>query len=110
MKYAMKKFSYSYIWLVTHHRLCDVVHSDTHALQSVGSSPSHHIRLSLVARGDILWWYVFASGWNGLSLLWNCARVTPEVIVVSDASGSSWDVVRPVHISYVGIILRIIGS
>ena len=59
-----------------------------YALQSVGSSPSHHIRLSVAARGDILWWYVFASNWNGLSLLWNCARVTPEVIVVSDASGS----------------------
>ena len=28
-----------------------------HALQSVGSSPLHNVRLSMVARADILWWY-----------------------------------------------------
>ena len=49
---------------------------------------SYHL-LELAAWGEILWWYVFASGWNGLSLLWKCAGVPPEVIVVSDNS-ISW--------------------
>ena len=59
-----------------------------YALQSIGSSPYHRIRLNVAARGDILWWHVFASEWNGLSLLWNSGRHTPDVLVVSDASGS----------------------
>ena len=59
-----------------------------YALQSVGSSPSHRIRLSLAAGGIYYGGVSLQVGWNGLSLLWNCARVTAEVIVVSDASGS----------------------
>ena len=59
-----------------------------YALQSIGHSPFHRIRLNVAARGDILWWHVFASEWNGLSLLWNSSRHNPDVIVFSDASGS----------------------
>ena len=59
-----------------------------YALQSVGHSPFHRICLSIAARGDILWWQVFASEWNGLSLLWNSSRHNPDVLIVSDASGS----------------------
>ena len=59
-----------------------------YALQSVGHSPFHRIHLSVAAQGDILWWHVFASEWNGVSLLWNSSRHNPDVLVVSDASGS----------------------
>ena len=41
-------------------------------LQSIGHSPFHH---------------VFASEWNGVSLLWNSSRHNPDVIIF-DASGS----------------------
>ena len=59
-----------------------------YALQLVGHSPLHRIHLSVAAQGDILWWHVFASEWNGLSLLWNSSRHNPDVFVVSNASGS----------------------
>ena len=32
-----------------------------YALQSIGTSPYHHIHLNVATRGDILWWHVFAS-------------------------------------------------
>ena len=34
-----------------------------------------------------MWWHLFVSNWNGVSLLWNSRRATPEVEVWSDASG-----------------------
>ena len=43
----------------------------------------------IAAQGDILlWWHVFASEWNGLSLLWTSSRHNPDVIVFSDLFGS----------------------
>ena len=59
-----------------------------YAMQDIGSHPDHHIRLNLAARADILWWYMFASEWNGISMLWDLNRSTPDVNFFSDASGS----------------------
>ena len=60
-----------------------------HALQAVGSSPHHNVRLNIQARADITWWHVFISRWNGVSMLWDQQRQsTPDVRVVSDASGN----------------------
>lgn len=59
-----------------------------HALQSVGSFPSHQIRLNLAARADIVWWHTFMERWNGLSLLWSVGIHSPDITVFSDASGS----------------------
>ena len=42
-----------------------------YALQHVGSEPSHNIRLNTVARADIIWWELFISRWNGISMLVN---------------------------------------
>ena len=59
-----------------------------YALQSVGSFPHHQIRLNIAARADIIWWHTFVDSWNGLSLLWSVGRCSPNISVVSDASGS----------------------
>lgn len=59
-----------------------------HVLQSVGSSPSHNVRMNVSARADIVWWHTFVSQWNGVSMLWDHQRASPDVRVVSDASGS----------------------
>ena len=58
-----------------------------HALQSVGSSPAHKVRLNLAARADIIWWHLFVCKWNGTSMLWDLGRLVPEVTIYSDASG-----------------------
>ena len=58
-----------------------------HALQSVGRSPAHKVRLNLAARADIIWWYCFVHKWNGASMLWDLGRLVPEITVHSDASG-----------------------
>lgn len=58
-----------------------------HVLQSVGSSPSHNVRLNVAARADIMWWHIFASHWNGVSMLWDLHGLPPNVKVLSDASG-----------------------
>jgi len=31
-----------------------------YALQNVGSSPKHNVRLNRVAKANILWWYLFS--------------------------------------------------
>ena len=59
-----------------------------HALQSVGSIPTHRVRLNAAARADIVWWCLFAREWNGVSMLWDLGGTLPEVLVFSDASGS----------------------
>ena len=59
-----------------------------YALQSVGSFPHHQIRLNIAARADIIWWHTFVDSWNGLSLLWSVGLSSPNIMVVSDASGS----------------------
>ena len=57
-------------------------------MQSIGSHPGHHIRLNSTARADIIWWYLFAEKWNGVSLLWDSHTSHPEFNIYSDASGS----------------------
>ena len=59
-----------------------------YAMQSVGSAPSHNIRLNTVARADIVWWQLFVSRWNGVSMIFDPRTATAGRKVVSDASGS----------------------
>ena len=59
-----------------------------YAMQSIGSHPGHHIRLNSAARADIVWWHLFATNWNGISMLWDSSIRSPEYNLFSDASGS----------------------
>ena len=59
-----------------------------YTMQQIGKSPSHHIRLNVPARADILWWYFFMDRWNGISILWSLHRQSADLSVFSDASGS----------------------
>ena len=59
-----------------------------YALQSVGSTPNHNVRLNSVARADIVWWLMFVSRWNGISMLHNPREDEADIIVQSDASGN----------------------
>ena len=59
-----------------------------YAMQSIGSHPGHHIRLNLAARADIVWWLLFATNWNGISMLWDSSVWSPGFNIFSDASGS----------------------
>ena len=45
------------------------------------------IRLNRDARADIIWWRLFTEQWNGISMMWVASCTSPEVRVVSDASG-----------------------
>lgn len=56
-----------------------------YALQEVGSHPMHH---NNAARADILWWHLFVEKWNGISMLWDSRKHSPDITVYSDASGS----------------------
>ena len=58
-----------------------------YALQSVGSAPSHNIRLNTIVRADIVWWQLFVSRWNGVSMIFDPRTATAGRKVVSDASG-----------------------
>ena len=40
------------------------------------------------ARSDIRWWSLFASQWNGTSMLVKFNKANPQIAVTSDASGS----------------------
>ena len=59
-----------------------------YAMQDIGSHPDHFIRLNLPARADILWWYLFAEDWNGISMFWDVSKYTADITISSDASGS----------------------
>ena len=63
-----------------------------HSLLSYSGGMNHtsnqFIRLNMHARADILWWHVFASQWNGVSMLWGRVSRAPDTLVTSDASGS----------------------
>jgi len=48
--------------------------------------PHHHIRFNHAFRSDLQWWRVFATHWNGKSLMRSAC--TAEVVLTSDASGS----------------------
>lgn len=58
-----------------------------YALQSVGQFPTHKVRLNVAARADIMWWHLFISKWNGISMLWDSGTLVPEITVYSDAAG-----------------------
>ena len=57
-------------------------------MQDIGSHPDHFIRLNLPSRADILWWYLFAEDWNGISMFWDVSKQTADITVMSNASGS----------------------
>ena len=59
-----------------------------YAMQSIGSHPGHHIRLNSAAKADIVWWHLFATNWNGISMLWDSSMRSPDYNLFSDASGS----------------------
>ena len=48
----------------------------------------HMIRLNAAFRADLEWWHVFASSWNGVSLMWGDRAQAPSIEIWSDASGS----------------------
>ena len=59
-----------------------------YTVQNVGTLPTHHVRLNVPAQADILWWHLFISTWNGISMLWDLGRQTADITLTSDASGS----------------------
>ena len=59
-----------------------------YALQDIGHHPTHNIRLNVAARADLVWWHLFVEHWNGISLLWNSRKLSPDITVSTDASGS----------------------
>lgn len=52
---------------------------------SVAKKKYHHIRLNNEFKADLVWWKIFATHWNGASLIVN--QDSPEAVVTSDASG-----------------------
>lgn len=56
-------------------------------LEKMAKEPHHFIRLNREARSDIEWWHLFASRWNGASMLFNAKRENCSITVTSDASG-----------------------
>ena len=55
--------------------------------QSIGTLPNYHVRLNLPTMADILWWHLFISTWNGISMLWDLGKQSANIISTSDASG-----------------------
>jgi len=51
-------------------------------MQDIGSRPGHP------AMTDIMWWHLFVSTWNGISMLWDSGTRVADLIVTSDASDS----------------------
>ena len=45
------------------------------------------IRLNSAFRADMEWWHVFASTWNGVSLVRDVSQHSPAFEIWSDASG-----------------------
>ena len=93
------------------------------SLLSVARQQHHHIRLNAEFRADMTWWQMFATHWNGASLV-----VLPQsrtISVTSDASGSwgcgawhekdwfqlAWDTrTQGLHIAAKELIPIIIGA
>ena len=74
------------------HHACQVIHPGRSfmrraiSLLKVAKCRHHHIRLNAEFRSDMMWWKVFASHWNGASLLIH--KDSTEVTLTSDASGT----------------------
>lgn len=49
---------------------------------------NHFVRLNAEARSDIEWWFRFAEGWNGVSMMYRMHHHNCSVNLLSDASGS----------------------
>ena len=56
-------------------------------LSKLVKHPDYFLRLNRQARSDIEWWHLFASSWNGVSMMFTANRHLYEKSVVSDASG-----------------------
>ena len=54
-------------------------------LLRVPHRPYHHVRLNQQFQADLLWWQLFATGWNGVAIMPPAAPATVDV--TSDASG-----------------------
>ena len=63
-------------------RLIDLIKASHHR------SANSFIRLNMDARSDIAWWCQFIAHWNGLSMMHDLRRSSPDVFLTSDASGS----------------------
>ena len=59
-----------------------------YSAQNIGKLPTHHIRLNLSTMADILWWHLFISTWNGISMLWDLGKQSADITLTSDAAGS----------------------
>ena len=57
-------------------------------LSTVVKTLDNFVRLNNLARSDILWWSVFATQWNGTSMLVRFDKANPQVSVTTDASGT----------------------
>ena len=57
-------------------------------LSTVVKNLDNFVRLNNSARSDILWWSVFATQWNGTSMLVRFDKANPQVSVTTDASGT----------------------
>ena len=56
-------------------------------LTKIGSRrPNQQVRLNRGIRGDVEWWHLFMSTWNGVSLFWKNRKDSPDVTVWSDAA------------------------
>ena len=85
-----------------------------YSMQNIGSKPNHHVHLNRPAMADIMWWHLFISTWNGISMLWNHAFSQyvsqPQESDASDLTTKSaalapmshfqrWDRLRPLCIA-----------
>ena len=57
-------------------------------LSTTAQHLDNFIRLNVSARSDIKWWSMFATKWNGTSMLVRFDKENPQISVTSDASGS----------------------
>ena len=58
------------------------------SLLHVAHKSHHHIRLNTSFRADLQWWHTFISAWNGVSILYQLKRQSPDAELFTDASGS----------------------
>ena len=57
-------------------------------LSTVAQEPHHHIRLNKGFRSDLEWWATFLPRWNGVGVIGRNIRVSPRLVITSDASGT----------------------
>ncbi len=60
-------------------RMCDLL--------STTKRPQHHIPRRNGLRLDLAWWDTFLASWNGMSMLLPYRLTSPNMVLVSDASG-----------------------